>query len=70
LSINHTKNAGKVIDARADLKSVAARYVPGVSLDKSVRLEFTQEGLILNDYHFEYAGKDVIYLFSIYDTLS
>jgi DNA polymerase I-like protein with 3'-5' exonuclease and polymerase domains len=57
--------AGKVVDARADLKSVAARYA-NVSLDKSVRKDFTN-GVALMDYHFEYAANDVKYLFDIYD---
>lgn len=59
--------AGKVVDARADLKSVAARYV-NVSMDKSVRKEFTAvKDIQLQNYHFEYAANDVKYLFNIYD---
>ncbi len=58
--------AGKVVDARADLKSVAARYV-NVAMDKTIRKEFTSGGDIeLQDYHFEYAANDVRYLFDIY----
>lgn len=58
--------AGKVVDSRADLKSVAARYV-NVAMDKTVRKEFTAGGdLQLQDYHFDYAANDVRYLFAIY----
>lgn len=58
--------AGKVVDSRADLKSVAARYV-NVAMDKTVRKDFTS-GVALQDHHFEYAANDVRYLFDIYKT--
>ena len=56
--------AGKVVDSRADLKSVAARYV-NVSMDKTIRKDFTS-GVKLEEHHFEYAANDVRYLFDIY----
>lgn len=59
--------AGLVVDVRADLASVASRYLD-IELSKDIRSDFIDNpGITLLDTHYHYAAKDTKYLFRIRD---